>query len=63
MAQALTATVALVAEHRALHAWAQYLQLMGSRALAQWLWPMGLVGVRYAGSSLTKDPTCVPFMG
>ena len=35
--------------------WAQYLQLPGSRAQAQSLWPVGFVALGHVGSSLTRD--------
>ena len=43
--------------------WAQYLQLMGSRAQAQKLWCLGLVVLWHVGSSQTRDQTHVSFIG
>ena len=42
---------------------AQQLWLAGSRAQAQELWCTGLVAPQHAGSSQTRDGTCVPCIG
>ena len=42
---------------------AQLLWLVGSRAQAQQLWRMGLVALRYVGSSQTRTRTRVPCIG
>ena len=42
---------------------AQELWLIGSRALAQWVWRMGLVVPQLKGSSHSRDPTHVSCIG
>ena len=42
--------------------WAQYLQLLGSRAQTQQLWCMGLVVPRHVGSSQTRVEPVSPAM-
>ena len=48
---------------RALGAWAQQLQLAGSRVQAQQLWCVGLAAPWHVGSSRTRAQTCVPCIG
>ena len=66
----LIAVASLVAEPgsrragpRRCSAWAQQLQLTGSRAQAQQLWCTGPVAPRHAGSSRTRARTRVPCIG
>ena len=43
--------------------WAQELQLLGSRAQAQWSWSMALAALQHVGSSWTRGQTQVPRIG
>ena len=53
----LIAAVSLLTEHRLSGAWLQWLQLLGSRAQAQELWPAGLAAPWHTGSSQIRDGT------
>ena len=52
--------MASLAEHTLQGTWAQSWLTLGSRALAQELWSMGLVAPWHVGSSQIRDQTCVP---